>query len=357
MRICYLNHDLERGTGAGNFCLSLMAAVREIAPGYQLEVLTFQDVLAAGWLASVLNLPRIRSVLQRGDIIHALDGWPYGFIAAACSLGLNKKVVITAVGTGAVQPLYHTGRRRLMIWAYKKAHRVTAVSNNTKREILKIIPDLNVEVINHGVDMEKFKIQNSKFKTTIQNLKPYVLSVGTLKKRKGYEHSIRAFAEIAKDFPGLKYVIVGQGPERENIQLLITNYQLQNRVVVFSKVEEGFLVALYQNAELFILMPHDDKKDIEGFGLVFLEAAACGLPVIGTKNSGATDAIVPGVNGYLVEPDNTGEAAAAISKILSRKELRQKLSRGSAEFVRHMGWNISADKYVSCYQALLNRSV
>jgi len=354
MKICYLNHDLNETTGAGRFCLALTAALKKLIPDFDYRVLTHEDqTLPENKLALLFALPKIRNIFRDYDIIHALDGWPYGVMAALGSLGLKKKLVITAIGTGAIQPLYNFWKRPLLKWAYRKADAVTAVSNNTKKEILKVMPDLQIGVINHGVDSEKFKNQNSKFKI-IEDYKPYILSVGALKKRKGLDYSVQALAEIAQHFPDLKYVIVGDGPEKENLQLLITNYQLQKRVIFLKNLSEQELVALYKNAELFILLPQDDHKDIEGFGLVFLEAAAAGLPVVATKDSSAEDAILDGKNGFLVPAKDSQKIAEALSKILSDPQLKKELSENSLEFAKSMNWEKVAKQYLNIYEDVIH---
>lgn len=348
MRICFLNHDLGDKTGAGRFLLSLMRAFKKTSPNYQFIILTSEDLLLGGFLRIIFRLFKIRSVFKSCNIIHALDGWPYGVIATIFSLGLGKKIVITAIGTGAVQPLYQPIKKQLLIWAYKKADKVTAISHNTQREILKVIPNLKIEVINHGVDFEKFQSGNFELPQTIS--KPYILSVGTLKKRKGYECSIKAFAQIAPKFPDLKYIIVGQGPEKENLQLLITNYQLQNRVVFLESLDEAELMGLYKNAELFILLPQDDNKDIEGFGLVFLEAAACGLPIVTSEGTAAEDAVSMGRNGILVSPRDYKIVAEVIAHILSDSEKWASMRQQSLIFAGNMSWDKVAHRYGGVYR-------
>lgn len=353
MKICFLNHDIRHDTGAGRFCIALTETLSKIESDIDRKILTSEeDLLSGGFFKIIFRLFKIRSVFKNYDIIHALDGWPYGVIAVFFSFGLSKKVVITAIGTGAVQPLYQPIKKQLLIWAYRKADKVTAISHNTQREILKIIPDLKIEVINHGVDFQKYQLLNIKYKNDpiIQSLKPYILSVGALKKRKGYECSIKAFGRIAPKFSNLKYVIIGKGPEGKNIQLLINNHQLQNRVKFLSNLSEERLIALYKNAEFFVLLPQDDKKDIEGFGLVFLEAAACGLPIVSSLGTSAEDAVLDHKNGILVSSSDYSEAAEAMEKILSNRE---SFSRESLNFARTMDWKKIVQNYISVYKQLL----
>ena len=117
-------------------------------------------------------------------------------------------------------------------------------------------------------------------------------------------------------------------------------------------LNEDELIALYQNAELFILLPQDIKKDIEGFGLVFLEAAAAGLPVIGTKASSAEDALLDGRNGILAPQKDFNQASDAMVKILSNTELKKSFSQESLKFAKAMNWERVAQQYSSLYHNL-----
>ncbi len=345
MRICFLNHDTEKNTGAGRFVLNLVSSLKKIKPGWRFDILTHKD----GLPTNPLFCGGLKNKLKDYDVFHALDGWPYGVIATNIGEKLGKKIVITAIGTGAVKPLYSFLKKPFLSRAYKNADVVTAISNNTKKEILKIIPDLDIKVINHGVNFEKFRnLENKKLKV---DLKPYILSVGMLKKRKGYDYSIEAFSKIVDKFPDLKYIIVGSGPEREDLESKVERLKLKDRVVFLDRVHEKELISLYHNAELFLLLPIDDDHDIEGFGLVFLEAAACGLLVIGGRDSGAEDAILDNRNGFLVDSKNSEEVSEKIAKVLN-KEAKEKFLKRSIQFAQEMSWDKVAKQYINKYNGL-----
>lgn len=347
MKILYLNNDKIIGTGSGNFLNNLLNSLKKNNPNWEYSVLVKKDLFGESLFFLPFYFFKIRNIFKKFDIIHALDGWPYGFIAIVCSIGLKNKIIITGIGTGAVQPLYKSIKKYLLIWAYKRADNVTTISTNTKKEILKIIPNLNIEVINHGVDFEKFQRIPNKNIEEINKFEPYILSIGALKKRKGLDYSIKVFAEISKNFPNLNYVIVGKGPEREKLTSLAEFYGLSERITMLDRLQFDFLVNLYRRAKLFILLPQDDNKDMEGFGLVFLEAAACGLPVIGSINTSADDAILNNENGFLV---NLNEAPFAVSKILENTSLSNAFSEKSIEFSKLMSWDKAAGSYLKLYQ-------
>ena len=137
------------------------------------------------------------------------------------------------------------------------------------------------------------------------------------------------------------------------IRGLVRELGLEDRVVMVKHVPRPFLVGLYRNAELFMLLPYDVDKDVEGFGFVFLEAAAAGLPVIGTRESGAEDALSHGENGFLVPPQDPPAAAEAAIRILSSPELKERFSRASLAFAREMNWERVAAAYHHIYRSLL----
>lgn len=337
MKILFFNHSISPYSGVGRFYISLTSALKHLIPGLSIKVVTSDDLISKNKLSLLWNLPKILKMARQSDLLHALDGWPYGFLAAICAKATGKKLVITAVGTGGVKPLYNFWQRPLLRWAYRRADKLVAVSNQTKKEILNVVPNLEVEVINHGVSSGKYQTQSAAF----EEFKPYILTVGTWKKRKGLEYSIEAYRLLKKEFPKLKYVILSNPPKEAREKYSDINF--------VSNVPENNLVGLYQNAELFILLPQDDNKDIEGFGLVYLEAAAAGLPVIGGKYTSAEDALRDGKNGFLVDGQDIEEASDKMRGILNNSGLRSKMSVESKKFAQEMTWEKAANAYQKIY--------
>lgn len=361
MKICFLNHDLKETTGAGRFGLNLIGRLRDSNPGMDAVVLTTlgcghpleAPLLFRNRFQLLRALPKIRRIMRECDIVHALDGYPYGVIASLALVGLKKKFVITAIGTGAIQPLWRWYGWMLR-WAYRRADAVIVISNYTRREILKKLPDLTIEVINHAVDADEFKTATdaeltNEERSQIAAMKPYIMSVGGWKRRKGFEYSFTAFAELRKRFPDMRSVVCGIGPKPHLTEPL----GITGSVFYFKGIRWPFLKALYRDAELFMLLPCDDEKDVEGFGFAFLEAAASGIPVIGTRESGAEDAVADGMNGFLVPPEDVPAAVDAAIRILSSSELRERFRRGSIEFARRMNWRRVIERYTEIYRALM----
>lgn len=362
MKVCILNHDMMQHTGAGRFGASLLTGLRKSDPGIEVAVLTSVAsghdlelaVIPSNKLRLLFALPRIRKILRQADIIHALDGYPYGLVAVLASLGLKKKIIITAIGTGAIQPLYRWWGS-LLVWTYRRADFVAAISGYTRREILKKVPNLKIEVVNHAVDAGEFQGDlwagvGAELRARIEKLKPFILSVGAPKERKGFRFSLSAFKHVAEKLPNMNYLIIGT--EGGTWQKMAKDLGVGDRVFFIKQVPRKVLTAIYRSAKLFILLPYDVGKDVEGFGFVFLEAAAAGLPVVGTYDSGAEDAIVNGHNGFLVRPCDPEAAARAVMKIFESPELRQTFSANSLAFARRMNWLAVGRRYLDIYHKL-----
>jgi len=369
MKICFLTHNVDSKNGGGRFSLEFIQHLQasELAPeivllttaasGYQGE----QPILCPNKIKLFLSLPKLRKIFKQCDIAHAFDGWPYGVVAALAHFGLKNKLIITAVGTGSLQPL-HNWRAPVLRWAYRQANTLVAISSYTAREIKQQVSKVDIKIVPLGINFEYFASMEYKYLSSVlkldltKNYQLYILSVGRLKPRKGYDVSLRVFARLAADYPDLRYVIIGSGlggDYHRRLQQLAVELRIADEVIFKENVSDDELAAWYRQAELFLLLPQNVNYDVEGFGLVFLEAAAFGLPVIGASNSGAEDAIWDGQNGFLVKPDDVSAVTARAEEILDNRTLRQKFSANSLIFAKKMSWEHTISEYVELYKTLL----
>ncbi len=316
-------------------------------------------ILKPGALSLVKALPRLRSIIKTCDMVHALDVFPYGLIAVLASLGTGKKIIITATGSNSILPLYSVLRRPAVAWAYRRADHLTAISAFTRDEVLKKVPDLTIEVVNHGVDADFFaRADGSHY--DVSYLKPYILGVGQLRWRKGYHLSIKAFAKVKKQFPELSYVIVGNRFADDyygRLRRVIREEGLEGSVVILEDVDTREKLAdVYRGAELFCLFSQNVGHDVEGFGLVFLEAAAAGLPVVGSKNCGIDDAVRDGENGILVATRSPDDFASAILAILGNPDKKKAMGEAGLLFARAMTWESKIARYRELWHKLTSRA-
>jgi glycosyltransferase involved in cell wall biosynthesis len=151
----------------------------------------------------------------------------------------------------------------------------------------------------------------------LQPQDPVILTVCRLDESegyKGYDQLINALPGIRREAPGARYIIVGKGTDRSRIEKLIDENGLRDAVILAGYVPDDELADYYNLCDIFA-MPSLG----EGFGIVYLEALACGKPVLAGNRDGSRDALADGALGLLVDPENTDEIASQISRALRRE--------------------------------------
>ncbi|MEI6597163.1 MAG: glycosyltransferase family 4 protein [bacterium] len=172
-----------------------------------------------------------------------------------------------------------------------------------------------------------------------------LLSVGRLVKRKGFDKVIECLPEILKKIPNLAYVILGDGEEMENFKFQIKNLKLENNVKIISNVSDEERNAWYGLCDIFIMTSRNIAGDFEGFGIVYLEANLAGKPVIAGRSGGVGDAVIDGLNGLLVNPEDTSQITSAVIKLALNPGLRQKLGeRGKERAINDFNWRKQINK-------------
>lgn len=207
--------------------------------------------------------------------------------------------------------------------ALREADLILAVSGYTRDRLLKE-QNLNpqkVTVLPNTFDAQRFqpapKPAYLLAKHNIQPTQPVILTVGRLsagEQYKGYDQVLKAIPQIRQSFPDVHYVIVGKGSDKPRIEQLIAQLQLQDCVTLAGFVPDEQLCDYYNLCDVFA-MPSKG----EGFGIVYLEALACGKAVLGGNQDGAIDALCHGKLGALVNPDDVEAIAQTLTDILIQK--------------------------------------
>ncbi len=150
-----------------------------------------------------------------------------------------------------------------------------------------------------------------------------IISVGRLVERKGFDMLIRAFADIQTQDPDTFLIIVGGGPEEARLRSLIDTHGVGHRAMIITNIFSSYdRNQLYRISSVFSLLPRElPNGDVEGFGIVFLEANIMGLPVVAGNSGGVSEAVEDGKNGFLVDPLNSTAAAERILQLLDDSEL------------------------------------
>ena len=280
----------------------------------------------------------------RPEVVHCGHIFPEAPVAWVLKRLFGTPYLVYVHGEEVSIQRHYKWKRRLMPRFYNAAAAVVANSRNSG-ELLKDlgVRDDRVHVIPLGVDPERFTPRPREEDNELR-----LLSVGRLQRRKGHAHALRAVAKLSKRFPRLRYWIAGTGGEEESLRSLCTELGLDHVVQFLGYVPDEDLPDLYRSCDLFILANRRmSNDDMEGFGIVFLEAAASGLPVIGGITGGVPDAVNEGVNGMLVDTEDIDAIAASLASLLEDSLLRQSMSREGRRWAEEHSWELYAQRILS----------
>jgi len=285
---------------------------------------------------------------EKIDVIHAHWIIPQGLLAYLCKKLYGIPYIATA-HAGDVFPLKSLFFRFLSNLAIKDSDCCTANSSFTRKELLKISGRKDIKIIPMGVDLSVFSqsAKNEDLRKILGVKKEFILAVGRLVEKKGVKYLILAMKDATKKFPDAKLVVVGDGPERESLEILSKELGLQNSIMFAGSVENRYLPEFYATADLFVGPSIvTESGDTEGLGIVFLEALASGVCVIGSNVGGIPDIIEHNKTGVLVMQKSPKQLANAIIRLLSDSSLRKKLaSNGQKKVKSAYSWELVGKKF------------
>jgi phosphatidylinositol alpha-1,6-mannosyltransferase len=301
------------------------------------------------WRQLTIDLPlKIRVFFKTWQIVRAHDinvicigelssgSW----LGIACQRLLGCKMISYIHGeevtTESEHRFFGQHRRRYL----KKADAVVAVSEFTRRALVRImrIPKDKITLIHNGVDTARFS-PAPRSQTLIDRHglagKRIILSVGRVVPRKGMDAMIRALPAVLAAVPDAHYLVVGGGEYRATLEALAAQFGVADAVTFAGRVPNEELVDYYRLCDLFVMANREmPDGDTEGFGLVFLEANACGKPVVGGKAGGAVEAGRDGENGLLVDGWSVRSIEGAVIRLLTDDALYQRIAEQGLEIAR-----------------------
>ena len=239
--------------------------------------------------------------------------------------------------------------------------RVISVSNFTKDRAKSIISiNKEIDVIPNFVNTENFYPTDKKnlmYKYNLDEQDIVLLSLSRLVRRKGHFLVIDLIKNLTKKYSRIKYLIAGVGDLKYEFELknYVKKLNLSKYINFLGYINEDEKNILYNLCHLFLMtsLPTDKEGNSEGFGITFLEANACGKPVIGTRVGGIPDAIENGVNGYLINPNSSDELKKIVIKLLDNDSLYSTISKNSINHVKNnFDVNIIGKKFDSLIDRL-----
>jgi phosphatidylinositol alpha-1,6-mannosyltransferase len=226
----------------------------------------------------------------------------------------------------------------------QRADKIIVNTENTANIIKPLdIPKEKIELIYPTIDFKastnKDKLQKLKQSMDIDDSSRVLLTVGRLNKRKGQDLVIEIVNKLKEDF-NIKYLIIGCGDFKKDLFKKINDYELEDRVFVLCDVDDYNLPYYYQMADIFVLPHREDKVDIEGFGIVFLEAASSKLPIVAGTSGGVQEILTNQKNALLV--DDYDQLLAAVKQLLNNPTEADKLAEQA--FLRSLEFNKPAEQ-------------
>jgi phosphatidyl-myo-inositol dimannoside synthase len=291
---------------------------------------------------------------RKFDFFHATDLFPIGFFLVFIAGKIfRKKVFISVYGTDALSTkgLKITGFLKKV--TLKNCDKIFTISKSSQNLIAQAynLDDYHFTIIPPGPDLEIINSKPVDIRSSygLEESDFVILTVGRLIKRKGVDDLIKAISLINDS--SVKLMIVGEGEESNNLKNLVSELNLDTRVIFAGRVDR--VADYYYSCDVFS-MPSKYLKidgDIEGLGLVYLEAQYFGLPVIGTRSGGIPEAMIEGETGFLVDENSPKDLAEKIQLFKSDQETYLMFKNKALDFVKNnFSWEVLIEKMIVEYQ-------
>lgn len=321
---------------------------------HQVEVNTYSvfqyapyDIALATKIAEVIKNEEL-------DLMHVHYAIPH----AVCAIlgrdmaGSNIGIVTTLHGTDITVLGSDSSLKESIRYGIEKSDIVTAVSNSLRDQTYDLInPDKTIETVYNFVDeREYFPMDSSKLKAElgIDADEKVMIHVSNFRNVKRVQDVVETFSQVRQQL-GCKLLLVGDGPEMGRIIQQVRDLGLDEDVLFLGK-REG-IAEFYNMSDIKLLL-----SEKEAFGLVLLEAMACGVPVIGSNIGGMPEIIEPGINGYLVELGDTQKAAEYAVKMLTDEAQLETLRQGALKTVSERFHSSKVlEQYEGLYEQLLTK--
>jgi phosphatidylinositol alpha-1,6-mannosyltransferase len=326
---------------------------------YRKNLISRMPLVWPRWLPLLFHLWRTAR-REKTEAILVGQVLPVGTAAMILNKFLRLPYFVSCHGMDILTAAESLRKKKLLNKILEQTSGVVANSEFTKNELLKLaVPENKISVVypcphtkNFGVGAcpdEKEGIGEEKILEIKNRLgladKKIILTVGRLVERKGQDKVIEALPAILEKIPNALYVIVGDGPEKEKLQVLSSKLQVENNILFTGEISEEKKTAFYQLCDVFVMIPRQIGPDVEGFGTVYLEANQFGKPVVAGRSGGVAEAVVDGATGLVVDPENINQIAEAVIKVLTDESLGKKLGEQGRERVeKEFGWEKQVEK-------------
>ena len=289
----------------------------------------------------------LNRLLQHGEALHLIaDSWK-----SLELLQRHASVRVLCLAHGMELPLAPSPRKRRRIRRALAGCRVIANSRYTAGRAAPFLEDVPVTVIPPGVNPPPGPGagDSGRVQQALDGRRPRLISVARLQPHKGLDQVIKALPGMIRLFPQLVYIILGEGPDRDRLQRLITDCGVSGHVILAGTVDAKQRTAWLGASDVFVLPGRPAGDRIEGFGIAFMEAGWLGLPAIAGRDGGGGEAVLQRETGLVCDGADAGAVFDALHELLSDEALRHRLGAAAAQRAHDFSW----DRIVEQYEALL----
>ena len=205
--------------------------------------------------------------------------------------------------------------------------------------------------INKGIDKDKVKVINpgvhtvekldhkslGRVESLLKIKSPRLITVSRFDKRKNHEKIIMALRNLKQLYPNIVYICIGHGKEEDNLKKLVQELDLSSQVMFFKDISNNLKNALIAKSNIFVMPSIIHKTSVEGFGISYVEAAQYGIPSLGGKDGGASDAIEHGKTGIICDGNNLDEIYSSLKLMIENKKYIE-LGKNAKQFVSKFQW-------------------
>ena len=299
------------------------------------------------WRSIFENVLKVRRSLSRKSTsIHCKAYFPEGLVGALAKRSSDKvsKLIVYAHGEEINVAKSSRLLRLIAKWVYDSADLVIANSRNTERMVQSLVGAATITVIHPGVDVarvqsagERRSQVRSKYSWSEDSF--VVLTIARLEPRKNVVRVIDALHRLREEGETIRYVVVGRGEALPAIQAKIKEHGAQDWVTLIEHVTEYEKFELLNAADVFVMASISHGLMVEGFGIVFLEAAAAGLLSVSGNDGGQCEAVLNGVTGFNVDGNSTDEIRGGIIKILRDRDNAFMMQAQAKAWAEHNDWS------------------
>lgn len=287
------------------------------------------------------------------DLIHAHVALPDG----ECAILLGEKFNVPVVTTIHGQDMNYTINlsekyKNKVVTVLDKSEKAIFVSNKLKNVAEKYVKsNSNFKVISNGISLSDISNENNyDIKNEFKN-KKYILIVGNLLKTKGIHYAIEAFAKIHDKYPEYVILIIGMGPEKENLMKLSKKMNIESKIIFKGALPHRTVMKYMKECDFFVLPSYS-----EGFGVVYIEAMSNGKAVIGCKGEGIEDVIDNYTDGILVSPHNIEELIENMEKLICDNNFKNKIEEKAQNKIKqYYTWDNNAINNYEVYEEVINQ--